>query len=272
MERLAIDVGGVLIEKKELNGADTNFDVNNVAWVLGAIEAVEILSQKYDLYILSFCGKKTEMETRDALKRIAKYIPEHKWIFTREREHKVAQMHKYGINGLVDDTPVIIKWIKEAGFKGYLFRSKEYEMWQGLVSFLMKKPVEKPLQLNESYQSNIPELTLEQKITDLEKRVGKMNDRIKYLNKRDSGGNELAFAERDFEAMNSKLDRMKYAKNRQDNYDANRENNRQNNRNDNRHSGNTRRNNENGGGNRNTVVISRMKTPDLHSIRDFPSL
>src|SRR5690349_13940954 len=67
-EKLAIDVGGVLLEKRDLQGADTNFDLNNVIWVPGSIDAVKQLAPYFDLYILSFCGKKTEAETRIALR------------------------------------------------------------------------------------------------------------------------------------------------------------------------------------------------------------
>src|SRR5690242_18548098 len=103
MQTIAIDVGGVLIEKKEKSGADTNFDIENVRWMPGALDAVKILSEHFDVYILSFCGKRTERETRDALrKEVAKYVPEHKWIFTREREHKVLRMQELGIDTLID--------------------------------------------------------------------------------------------------------------------------------------------------------------------------
>ena len=147
METLAIDVGGVLLEKRDLSGSDTNFDVADVRWVPGALEAVKKLKPHFDLYVLSFCGKKTEMETRDALKQyIISEIPEEKWIFTRKREHKVNRMKDYGISTLIDDTQSIIEWVNDAGLKGIHFRGPVYKNWDVVVSNLLnneKKQVKK---------------------------------------------------------------------------------------------------------------------------------
>lgn len=137
-EKIAIDVGGVIIEKKFRNGADTNFDINNIEWIPGALSAIERLSQRYDVYILSFCGRKTEAETRLALrKEVAKYIPEEKWIFTREREYKIDRMKTHGISLLVDDTLQIIDWVRKAGMKGIHFRSPACPDWASVKSLLL---------------------------------------------------------------------------------------------------------------------------------------
>ena len=136
-EKIAIDVGGVLIEKKNRYGADTNFDLDNVKWLPGALDAVRTLSESYDVYILSFCGKKTEWETRQALKKeVLEFIPENKWIFTREREHKVDRMKEHGITTLVDDTLNIVKWVQDAGMKGIHFGSPWYPNWDSVVKVL----------------------------------------------------------------------------------------------------------------------------------------
>jgi hypothetical protein len=144
MQKLAIDVGGVLIEKKSEAGADTNFDKDDVKWVPGALEAVDKLSTQFDLYVLSFCGKKTETETRQALsEKIIQYIPAEKWIFTRKREKKVDEMKKHGISGLVDDSSDIISLVTNAGLNGYLFRGEKYKTWETLVEDLSVKVAEK---------------------------------------------------------------------------------------------------------------------------------
>ena len=46
MEKIAIDVGGVLIRKKELDGPDTNFDIDNIKWMPGALDAIKTLHEK----------------------------------------------------------------------------------------------------------------------------------------------------------------------------------------------------------------------------------
>jgi len=157
-KKLAIDVGGVLIEKKDRSGPDTNFDLDNVKWIDGALDAVRILSQNYDLYILSFCGKRTEMETREALRsKIAKWIPEEKWIFTRKREHKVDQMQKHGITWLIDDTASIIKWVDDAGLIGLHFGSQRFPDWAAVTPYLTNVTV-KPRPFVYS-SDNFPALT-----------------------------------------------------------------------------------------------------------------
>lgn len=139
-EKIAIDVGGVLIEKKVKYGPDTNFDPNDIKWIPGALNAVRELSALYDVYILSFCGKRTEWETRQTLRReVARYVPETKWIFTREREHKVDQMNQRGITTLIDDTPEIISWVDEAGLCSIHFLSDTFPDWPTVVEHLRKR-------------------------------------------------------------------------------------------------------------------------------------
>jgi len=136
--KIAIDVGGVLIEKKHKNGADTNFDINDIKWMPGALDAVKILHEMYDLYILSFCGKRTEKETRLALrKEVAQFIPENKWIFTRERIYKIDRMKEYGITTLVDDTQEIIEWVEKAGLKAVHYGSGVFPDWDSVVKYLL---------------------------------------------------------------------------------------------------------------------------------------
>lgn len=143
MIKLAIDVGGVLIEKKTKYGPDTNFDVNDTKWLPGSLEAIKTLCQIYDVYILSFCGKRTELETRQALrKEVASYVPENKWIFTREREYKVDRMKSHGLSILVDDTEEIINWVNAAGFEGVHFGSGKYPDWSHVVEYLVGKSAE----------------------------------------------------------------------------------------------------------------------------------
>jgi hypothetical protein len=133
--RLAIDVGGVLIAKKYEDGADSNFDSNNVKWLDGALAALETLSSDYDyeLYVLSFCGKKTEMETRQALQQVRHLIPEERWIFTRKREHKAREMKGRGIPVLIDDREDIIRNVEEQGLQGIHFGSERTPDWKAVV-------------------------------------------------------------------------------------------------------------------------------------------
>ena len=138
--KLAIDVGGVLVEKKDVKGPDTNFDLDHVKWIPGALEALPILASKFDLHILSFCGKKTEQETREALANseiISKLIPRWKWIFTRERAYKVDRMLERDIGILIDDTQEIIDLVYSCNMMGIHFTSPRYPTWDAVVDALM---------------------------------------------------------------------------------------------------------------------------------------
>jgi hypothetical protein len=138
MEKLAIDIGGVVLEKRDLSGPDTNFNLDDVKWVPGALEAVKELVKMYDVYILSFCGKKIEMDTRKALhaSELPLYVPEDKWFFTRKREHKILVMKENGIGTLVDDTLQIIEWVNAAGLNGIHFRGPIYKNWGNVLERL----------------------------------------------------------------------------------------------------------------------------------------
>lgn len=155
--KIAIDVGGVLLEKKDRNGADTNFDVDDVKWLPGALDAVKKLKDLYDVYILSFCGKKTEMETREALRKfVAQDVPEDKWIFTRNRAHKAPRMLENGIDILIDDTEQIIDQVEQTGLSGMHFGGKKYKDWTAIMKKL-ECNAEKNIN-NESKRTSAPKL------------------------------------------------------------------------------------------------------------------
>lgn len=135
--KLAIDVGGVLIAKKHEAGPDTNFSVDNVQWLPGALEAVDALAASYEISILSFCGKKTEEETRVALGAIRHVVPEERWIFTRKREHKVREMKKRDIPTLVDDRLDIVEDVRKHGLAAVHFGSDEYPDWATVSNHLL---------------------------------------------------------------------------------------------------------------------------------------
>lgn len=118
MCRIAIDVGGVLIQKEDFVSdvkedtvmdvkEDTTIDINGPKWGVGYEQVLPQWCQEgHELYILSFCGKKREEETRQCLRAnpiIAQTIPESRWIFTRRREWKANMCQQFQINILIDD-------------------------------------------------------------------------------------------------------------------------------------------------------------------------
>lgn len=124
--KIAIDVGGVLIEKSDVaTSEDTTFDKEHVNWVEGAIEAVKKLATDgHTLYILSFCGKKREIDTIEQLIKAGfeAWIPRENWIFVRNRRLKAPEMTKHEIDILIDDTNEVVHTCRTAGHRVLHFR------------------------------------------------------------------------------------------------------------------------------------------------------
>lgn len=129
---LAVDVGGVLIKKDntnegQLSNEDTTWgDVANfhIDWK----DALEYLSGKYTLWILSFAGRKRALETIDALHRadVQNIIPERRWIFVKHRLNKSIFMQNYNINTLIDDTLEIIEDCQQKGLSAIHFNHDNF--------------------------------------------------------------------------------------------------------------------------------------------------
>ena len=108
MEKIGIDVGGVILEY------DLNFskdEKNEGKFVENSIETIELLSNKYELFIVSFCNEKTESKVRSILEQSSLRIPKNKWIFTRTRAEKADVCIKYNIDRLIDDTYQIHQYL-----------------------------------------------------------------------------------------------------------------------------------------------------------------
>lgn len=127
MKRLAIDIGGVII-KKDYNRPNQDtaiLDEYNVRFFEDSYDVIKELSEYYELYILSFCGRRREEQSRVAL-RIGGYnrlIPEDKWLFVRNRLDKLDSMLDNGIDILIDDTWQIVRHIRDAGLRCIHFRN-----------------------------------------------------------------------------------------------------------------------------------------------------
>lgn len=123
MERIAIDIGGVILDIH--NNSDESL------LMLNTIDYLNKLKNKYDLYLLSFCGKKTEQETRTVLKNIHNIdsiIDESKWIFVRKTKNKKVEMINHNIKLLIDDRKSIIDDVISNNLLGVLFTNWNDEL------------------------------------------------------------------------------------------------------------------------------------------------
>lgn len=109
--RIAIDIGGVLCPK-DIDG-----------FMPGAIEAIIELAKKHELWILSFCGKTRELESRTFLlaNNVNIIIPENNWIFVKKPTLKANKMKELNLDILIDDTQCVIDSCTLKGVKTIKF-------------------------------------------------------------------------------------------------------------------------------------------------------
>lgn len=101
---IAVDIGGVILDIH-------NTESELIALMPRTLTYLNKLKERYNLFLLSFCGMKTELETREVLKayKIDEIIDENNWIFVRKTKHKKTQMINHNIKLLIDDRESIIQ-------------------------------------------------------------------------------------------------------------------------------------------------------------------
>lgn len=121
---IASDIGGVLLAGKHAAEADTADHEAEAEWLPGALDSLRSLCETHTVYLLSFCGLKTETATRERLRAagVADWLPEERWLFCRNRKHKPRLMKEHGIELLIDDRGDIIRNVREQGLVGIQFK------------------------------------------------------------------------------------------------------------------------------------------------------
>ncbi len=123
--KIASDIGGVLLQSKFAADGDTADHEAEATWLDGALDGLRGLTATHTVYLLSFCGKKTETATRERLHAagVAEWMPEERWLFCRDRKHKPRLMKEHGIELLIDDRGDIIRNVRAQGLIGVHFTS-----------------------------------------------------------------------------------------------------------------------------------------------------
>ena len=129
--KVASDIGGVLLQSRYAADGNTADHSADAEWLEGALDGLRSLTESHIVYLLSFCGKKTEDATRERLKTAGVHIwlPEERWLFCRNRKHKPILMKEYGIELLIDDRDDIIANVRAHGLVGIHFTS-----WSTMLS------------------------------------------------------------------------------------------------------------------------------------------
>lgn len=121
---IASDIGGVLLQSRFAADGDTADHSAEATWLDGALESLRGLTEAHTVYLLSFCGKKTEDATRERLRAagVHTFLPEERWLFCRDRKHKPRLMKEHGIQLLFDDRGDIIANVRAQGLMGVHFK------------------------------------------------------------------------------------------------------------------------------------------------------
>lgn len=115
--KIASDIGGVLLTSRFNADGNTADHEASASWLEGALEGLQSLTTTHEVYLLSFCGKKTEDATRARLKEagVDTWLPEERWLFCRDRKHKPRLMKAHGIELLIDDRADIVQNVRAQG-------------------------------------------------------------------------------------------------------------------------------------------------------------
>ena len=136
MERLGVDIGGVIIEGASAS-ADTSFFSDNYLMtpaLPGAIEALRRLSDERfgeNIFLVSKCGARTEQKTREWLAHHLVYartgLAPERLHFCRKRQEKAPICRDLGITHFIDDRLEVLGYLETVPQR-FLFRPWEEEV------------------------------------------------------------------------------------------------------------------------------------------------
>lgn len=147
MNKLGIDIGGVIIDRKKNDSSDTSlFGPNylNAFAVEGAFQTIKTLHERFagEVYVVSKCGQNIERKSKEWLvhngfpaKTGVKMENVH---FCRRRSEKAPICEKLGITHFIDDKLEVLSYLTTVPNK-YLFDAspsevKAYEKFLGQVT------------------------------------------------------------------------------------------------------------------------------------------
>ncbi len=136
MERLGVDIGGVIIEGASAS-ADTSFFSDNYLMtpaLPGAVEALRRLHDERfgeDIFLVSKCGARTERKTREWLDHHRVYarsgLAPERLHFCRKRQDKAPICRDLGITHFIDDRLEVLGYLETVP-RRFLFRPWEEEV------------------------------------------------------------------------------------------------------------------------------------------------
>jgi len=112
--RIGIDCGGVLFPtntKFEGGGEDTT---QTEEWMPGALQSLDTLRKLgHELFVVSFCGKRRALETREKLLEVKDVIPPEHVFIVKDKLKKGTVCRNEGIQVLIDDRQDVLRAAKK---------------------------------------------------------------------------------------------------------------------------------------------------------------
>lgn len=117
-KKIGIDVGGVIIVKDRHSTTEDTVIGKTPQFFPGAVETLAALvSAGHEVYIISFCGKSREQQTRQIFEDTKFFertgIAPERLHFTRSRQAKAPKCKELGIEAMVDDTKQVHSFLRD---------------------------------------------------------------------------------------------------------------------------------------------------------------
>lgn len=136
MNKLGIDIGGVIIDRKKNDSSDTSlFGPNylNAFAVEGAFDTIKILHERFagEVYVVSKCGANIERKSREWLVHngftATTGVKMENVHFCRRRSDKAPICEKLGITHFIDDKLEVLSYLTSVKNR-YLFDPNPQEV------------------------------------------------------------------------------------------------------------------------------------------------
>jgi hypothetical protein len=129
--KIGIDCGGVLfITNTKFESSEKEDTTQTEDWVPGAVAGLRILHEEgYELFVVSFCGKRRAAETRQKLLEVRDLIPPENVFIVKDKFKKGQVCREHRLEMLIDDR---LDVLEAAGQHFPALRCVLFTSWESL--------------------------------------------------------------------------------------------------------------------------------------------
>lgn len=138
-KRIAVDIGNVIYQSVKVSDSADHVMEDSTVEVKGAFNSLSLLKKNnFDMWLLSYCGEKTEMATRERLlaDKVDQIVPEERWMFCRDRTLKPELMKQNQLELLIDDRDDTCALCRQQGMKAIVFGQGRTGTWEQVLMAL----------------------------------------------------------------------------------------------------------------------------------------